>query len=121
MAEAYSVFASYLRFKEVLSDPLGHLYRAGEFDASGVQRAAWLRVFDRPMIATADVIVRIDPHSGAVTGTVDVSRTYPAALRGSEAVANGIAFDADCGLWVSDSTNDAIMHFSSDVCQDVIR
>ena len=28
MAEAYSVFASYLRFKEVLSDPLGHLYRA---------------------------------------------------------------------------------------------
>jgi len=42
-----------------------------------------------------DVIVRIDPATGAVTGTVDVSRTYPAALRGSEAVANGIAFDAD--------------------------
>ena len=56
MAEAYNVFASYLRFKEVLSDPLGHLYRAGKFDASGVQRAVWLRVFDRPMIAAADVI-----------------------------------------------------------------
>jgi len=44
-----------------------------------------------------DVIVRIDPATGAVTGTVDVSRTYPAALRGSEAVANGIAFDAESG------------------------
>jgi DNA-binding beta-propeller fold protein YncE len=30
----------------------------------------------------------------------------------------GITFDTDCGLWVSDSTNDQIMHFSPDVCQD---
>ena len=60
MAEAYSVFASYLRFKEVLSDPLGHLYRAGEFDASGVQRAVWLRVFDQPIIQAADVIAGFD-------------------------------------------------------------
>jgi hypothetical protein len=60
MAEAYSVFASYLRFKEVLSDPLGHLYRAGEFDASGVQRAVWLRVFDRPVIETSDLIAAFD-------------------------------------------------------------
>jgi len=60
MAEAYSVFASYLRFKEVLSDPLGHLYRAGEFDASGVQRTVWLRVFDRPIIVAADVIAGFD-------------------------------------------------------------
>jgi TonB family protein len=60
MAEAYSVFASFLRFKEVLSDPLGHLYRAGEFDASGVQRTVWLRVFDRPIIAAADVIAGFD-------------------------------------------------------------
>ena len=60
MAGAYSVFASYLRFKEVLSDPLGHLYRAGEFDASGIQRAVWLRVFDRPIIEAADVIAGFD-------------------------------------------------------------
>jgi serine/threonine-protein kinase len=60
MAEAYSVFASYLRFKEVLSDPLGHLYRAGKFDASGVQRAVWLRVFDRPLIEAEDVIAGFD-------------------------------------------------------------
>jgi hypothetical protein len=55
MAEAYSVFASYLRFKEVLSDPLGHLYRAGEIDATGIKRIAWLRVFDRPLIDPAEV------------------------------------------------------------------
>jgi hypothetical protein len=55
MAETYSVFGSYLRFKEVLSDPLGHLYRAGEFDSSGVQRAVWLRVFDRPLIESSDL------------------------------------------------------------------
>ena len=60
MAEAYSVFASYLQFKEVLSDPLGHLYRAGEFDASGVHRSVWLRVFDRPLIESADVVARFD-------------------------------------------------------------
>jgi TonB family protein len=55
MAETYSAFASYLRFKEVLSDPLGHLYRAGEFDASGVRRNAWLRIFDRPLIESSDL------------------------------------------------------------------
>jgi TonB family protein len=60
MAEAYRVFASFMQFKEVLSDPLGHLYRAGEFDASGFQRAVWLRVFDRPLIAAADVIAGFD-------------------------------------------------------------
>jgi serine/threonine-protein kinase len=60
MAEPYSVFASYLRFKEVLSDPLGHLYRAGEFDVSGVRRAVWLRVFDRPIIEASEIIKGFD-------------------------------------------------------------
>ena len=60
MAEAYRTFASYLRFKEVLADPLGHLDRAGEFDASGVRRAVWLRVFDRPLIPSEDVIAAFD-------------------------------------------------------------
>ena len=60
MAVAYRIFASYLRFKEVLSDPLGHLDRAGEFDASGVRRVAWLRVFDNPLIPAADVVSAFD-------------------------------------------------------------
>ena len=60
MAEAYRIFASYLRFKEVLSDPLGHLCRAGEFDASGVRRATWLRVFDHPLVPAADLVSAFD-------------------------------------------------------------
>ncbi len=31
---------------------------------------------------------------------------------------SGIVFDEDCGLWVSDSTNSEIMHFSPDLCQN---
>ncbi len=42
-----------------------------------------------------DIIVRIDPDSGAVSGIIDLSAIYPAGLRGREEVANGIAFDAD--------------------------
>ena len=56
MAEAVKAFASYLQFKEIIADPLGHLYRAGEYDSGGVKRAVWLRVFDRPMIPAVDLI-----------------------------------------------------------------
>jgi TonB family protein len=60
MARAFKVFASYLQFKEVLDDPLGHLYRAGEFDAGGVKRTVWLRVFDRSQVPAGDVIAAFD-------------------------------------------------------------
>jgi len=56
MAEAVRAFASYLQFKEIIADPLGHLYRAGEYDSSGVKRAVWLRVFDGPMVPSAELI-----------------------------------------------------------------
>jgi len=56
MAEAVTAFASYLQFQEIIADPLGHLYRAGEYDSSGIKRAVWLRVFDRPMVPAADLI-----------------------------------------------------------------
>jgi len=55
MSEVLSVFASYLQFKEIAADPLGHLYRAGEFDSGGVQRLVWLRVFDWPVVPTSDI------------------------------------------------------------------
>lgn len=42
-----------------------------------------------------DVIVRIDPESGDVLGTIDLGSIYPAGLRGREQVANGIAFAPD--------------------------
>ncbi len=60
MARAFKVFASFLQFKEVLADPLGHLYRAGEFDAGGVRRSVWLRVFDRSQVPAGDVIAAFD-------------------------------------------------------------
>ncbi|MBD3852590.1 MAG: protein kinase, partial [Acidobacteria bacterium] len=89
MAEAYSVFASYLRFKEVVSDPLGHLYRAGEIDASGVQRAVWLRVFDQPIIEAADIIAGFD-RANAIADAVqstNVARADFAVDDGTPAMA----------------------------------
>lgn len=60
MAQDYRPFASYLRFKEVLADAMGHLYRAGEFDSGGFIRAVWLRVFDGPGVPVEDVIAALD-------------------------------------------------------------
>ena len=42
-----------------------------------------------------DIIIRINPDTGEVSGVVDVSATFPATLRGREEVANGIAFDSE--------------------------
>jgi len=55
MADSYRVFASYLLFAQVLEDPLGHLYRAGEFGKEGVRRTVWLRIFDGPSAPAADI------------------------------------------------------------------
>ena len=41
-----------------------------------------------------DYIVRIEPETGLVIGTIDLTGFSPAALLGPEDVANGIAFDA---------------------------
>lgn len=41
-----------------------------------------------------DRIARIDPESGIVAGWIDLSALYPANTRSSEAVVNGIAYDA---------------------------
>ncbi len=55
MADSYRVFASYLLFAQVLEDPLGHLYRAGEFGKGGIRRTVWLRIFDGPSAPAADI------------------------------------------------------------------
>jgi glutaminyl-peptide cyclotransferase len=41
-----------------------------------------------------DRIVRISPADGAVLGYIDLAALYPASARSSEAVLNGIAYDA---------------------------
>ncbi len=56
MSRTYATFASFILFKEIINDELGHLYRAGEFNSSGVVRTVWLRVFDGPGVSASDVI-----------------------------------------------------------------
>jgi serine/threonine-protein kinase len=56
MAEGYRTFGSYILFKEYSSDALGHLYRAGEFDAGGITRTVFLRVLDGPHVPAQEVI-----------------------------------------------------------------
>lgn len=60
MADQYRVFASYLLFAQVLEDPLGHLYRAGEFGRGGVRRMVWLRIFDGPQMPTETLRTAFD-------------------------------------------------------------
>jgi TonB family protein len=60
MAERYRSFGSFILFKEVLADELGHLYRAAEFDRSGVKRSAWLRILDAPGLPAAEVAAQAD-------------------------------------------------------------
>ena len=86
MADSYRVFASYLLFAQVLEDPLGHLYRAGEFGPGGVRRIAWLRVFDGPEV----------PAEGLVEA-FDRVRTIGEAVQSTN-VASGIACLADDSL-----------------------
>jgi TonB family protein len=92
MAEAYRTFASYLRFKEVLSDPLGHLFRAGEFDSRGVRRIVWLRVFDGARVPTAEVAAAFDRARKVVAGvqSPNVASGVDHAIDGSTPA---IAFD----------------------------
>jgi glutaminyl-peptide cyclotransferase len=72
-----------------VAGPNGPLERLNELEY--IRGEIWANVWYE------DFIVRIDPDSGEVTGTVDLSNVYPAALRSSEEVANGIAFDASDG------------------------
>lgn len=68
-----------------VTGPDGPVARLNELEF--IQGEIWANVWYE------DTIVRIDPESGQVSGIVDVSSIYPAALRDREEVANGIAFD----------------------------
>ena len=46
----------------------------------------------------SDLIVRIDPETGTVTGLIDLGEVIPDAVAGSlDAVPNGIAWNAETG------------------------
>lgn len=56
----YSTFASHLLFKKIHQDELGSFYRAAAFDASGITRKVWLRVFDGQAIPREDLAQSVD-------------------------------------------------------------
>jgi len=60
MAESYRSFGSYILFKEILKDGMGSIYRAGEFDAGGIRRNVWFRLFDTQEIPKEDVTSSFD-------------------------------------------------------------
>ena len=69
--------------------PNGPVQRLNELEY--VRGEVWANVWYE------DYIVRIDPETGRVVGTIDLGSLYPAQLRGREQVANGIAFDPTDG------------------------
>ncbi len=55
MSEKYRTVGSYVMFKEIAVDVLGHLYRAGELGKSSLERIVWLRLFDGSGIPKDDL------------------------------------------------------------------
>ncbi len=60
MPDKYRTVGSYILFKEVAEDVLGHLYRAGELGKSALERVVWLRLFDGPGIPKEEVAAAVD-------------------------------------------------------------
>jgi len=60
MADPYRGVGSFILFKEVLADELGHVYRAAELDRSGIRRTIWLRFFDAEGTPAAEVSAQAD-------------------------------------------------------------
>ncbi len=86
MGEAYGIFGQFILFKEILKDELGHLYRAGEFDANGVKRTVWLRLFDAKGIPSAEV-----------TDTFEMGRKVSDLLQAAN-VAAGVTYHTENGV-----------------------
>ncbi len=79
MSQMYRTFGSYILFKEVLADELGHLWRAGELDRKGLHRTVWLRVFDGPRIPSAELAGRLDVANAV--GSQLKAATIPTGMR----------------------------------------
>ncbi len=60
MTAPFRSFGSYVLFKEILADELGHLYRAGELDRTGLKHTVWLRVFDGASVSSTELAGRAE-------------------------------------------------------------
>ncbi len=86
MGEAYRTFGQFILFKEILKDELGHLYRAGEFDATGIKRTVWLRLFDGKGVSSSEV-----------TGSFEKGRQVTDLLQAAN-VATGVSYCTENGV-----------------------
>ena len=82
-----------------VSSALDAAYNKATADGKPIDSLNELEIVDGELYANVwgtDVIARIDPISGKVTGWIDLSNLLPAAQRGTssvDAVLNGIAYD----------------------------
>lgn len=72
MPEKYPTLGSFILFKNVVEDELGHLYRAGELGKSSLERTAWLRVFDRPAVPKRELIAASE-NAGTIASLLSAS------------------------------------------------
>ncbi len=84
MTQSYQTFGSYVLFKELLVDDLGHLYRAGELDREGVKRTVFLRVFDGPAAPGPELVQRYE-----------TAEKVSQLLRSTNVVSNSVFLDED--------------------------
>ncbi|MCP4895555.1 MAG: hypothetical protein GY906_01160 [bacterium] len=88
----YRTFDSYVLFKKVHQDELGHLYRAGEITPEGLAGMRWLRVLDGEGVVPTD-LVEAFPDAGKLAGFLKSANTAtnPRFIDNDEAP--GIAWD----------------------------
>ena len=92
MGEVYRTFGQFILFKETLKDELGHLYRAGEFDATGIKRTVWLRLFDGKSVSSSEVISSFEKGQ-QVTKLLQAANVASGVSYHTEDGVPGMAFD----------------------------
>jgi TonB family protein len=85
MPDTYSSFGKYLLLKQITQDGLGTLWRAGEMEATGFKRIAWLRRFEGLSLDRATV----NSTAGTVAGVAQ-------ALKATNVVRN-LSFGSERG------------------------
>jgi TonB family protein len=92
MTQEYRTFGSYILFKEIVADELGHLYRAGELDRKGIARTVFLRVFDGPHVPVDDLISRLET-ANRIAGVLHAANVASNALYLVENGVPAVAWD----------------------------
>jgi len=92
MTQDYRSFGSFILFKEILADELGHLYRAAEISKTDIKRTVFLRLFDSPSLAGAELANCIEP-SNRIAGILHAANVAHHSLFFKEGDTVGMAWD----------------------------